>query len=135
MATRAMPFGEDVFMAQKEVDIGRNIRNLRKDRGLSQAELARKTGVSQKVISAYERNYRLPPSSFIPRVAETLGTSPDALYDSGEGKNTALKKSGLWKIVEKLEAVPENEREEVFEMIDRFLKNKQKKKIKKMEII
>lgn len=63
-------------MAQPEVDIGRNIRNLRKDKGLSQAELARRTGVSQKVISAYERNYRRPSSAFIPRVAELLAPRP-----------------------------------------------------------
>jgi transcriptional regulator with XRE-family HTH domain len=115
-------------MTDHESDIGRNIRNLRKNKGLSQTELARKTGVSQKVISAYERNYRLPPSTFIPRVAETLGTTPDALYDTGEGKGGGLKKNALWKIVERLETIPEKERKEVFEMIDKFLKNKQRKK-------
>jgi transcriptional regulator with XRE-family HTH domain len=109
-------------------DIGRNIRNLRKERGLSQAELARKTGVSQKVISAYERNYRRPSSTFIPVVAETLGTTPDALYDTGEGKSGGLKKNSLWKIVERLEGIPEDEREEVFSMIDKYLKSKQRKK-------
>jgi transcriptional regulator with XRE-family HTH domain len=108
-------------------DIGRNIRNLRKEKGLSQAELARKTGVSQKVISAYERDYRLPPSTFIPRVAETLGTTPDVLYDSGEGKFGGLKKSVLWKIVERLEEIPERNREEVFKLIDKYLKSKKRK--------
>lgn len=115
-------------MSDREPDIGRNIRNLRKDKGLSQAELARKTGVSQKVISAYERNYRLPPSTFIPVVAETLGTTPDALYDTGEGKSSGLKRSSLWKIVERLEGIPENERDKVFELIDKFLKSKHRKK-------
>ena len=118
-------------MTDRRSDIGRNIRNLRKEKGLSQAELARKTGVSQKVISAYERNYRLPSSTFIPVVAETLGTTPDALYDTGEGKSSGLKRSSLWKIVERLEVVPESEREEVFAMIDKFLKNKQRKNAKK----
>ena len=117
-------------MSDHGPDIGRNIRNLRKDKGLSQAELARKTGVSQKVISAYERNYRLPPSTFIPVVAETLGTTPDALYDTGEGKSGGLKKNTLWKIVERLEEIPENDREEVFKLIDKFLKSKHPKKAK-----
>ncbi|MBN2188456.1 MAG: helix-turn-helix transcriptional regulator [Chitinispirillaceae bacterium] len=112
-------------------DIGRNIRNLRKEKGLSQAELARKTGVTQKVISAYERSYRLPPSTFIPRVAETLGTTPDALYDTGEGKSGGLKKNSLWKIVERLEGIPESERDKVFAMIDKYLKSKYGKKVKK----
>ena len=115
-------------MTDRGSDIGRNIRNLRKEKGLSQAELARKTGVSQKVISAYERNYRLPSSTFIPVVAETLGTTPDALYDTGEGKSSGLKKSSLWKIVERLDGIPEKEREEAFAMIDKFLKSKQRKK-------
>ncbi|MGA2506574.1 MAG: helix-turn-helix transcriptional regulator [Chitinispirillaceae bacterium] len=115
-------------MTDRGSDIGRNIRNLRKEKGLSQAELARKTGVSQKVISAYERNYRLPSSAFIPIVAETLGTTPDALYDTGEGKGGGLKKNNLWKIVERLEAVPESEREKAFAMIEKYLKSKQRKK-------
>ena len=126
-----MFFRGDTYMTDRGSDIGRNIRNLRKEKGLSQAELARKTGVSQKVISAYERNYRLPSSTFIPIVAETLGTTPDALYDTGEGKGRGLKKNSLWKIVERLEAVPENEREKAFEMIDKFLKSKQRKHVKK----
>jgi transcriptional regulator with XRE-family HTH domain len=115
-------------MTDLRSDIGRNLRALRKNKGLSQADLARKTGVTQKVISAYERSYRLPPSTFIPRVAETLGTTPDALYDTGDGKGGGLKRSSLWKIVERLEGIPENERDKVFAMIDKFLKNKKRKK-------
>jgi transcriptional regulator with XRE-family HTH domain len=130
MAIAAMFFRGDTLMTDRGFDIGRNIRKLRKDKGLSQAELARKTGVSQKVISAYERNYRLPSSTFIPVVAETLGTTPDALYDTGEGKISGLKRSSLWKIVERLEGIPENEREEVFKLIDKFLKSKHPKKAK-----
>jgi transcriptional regulator with XRE-family HTH domain len=110
------------------VNIGRNIREIRKKKGFSQAELGRKVGVSQKVISAYERNYRLPPSSLIPHVAESLGTSTDALYEASDKDNTAhrLKNSDLWKIVERLEAIPENERKEVFGIIDKYLIKKNK---------
>jgi transcriptional regulator with XRE-family HTH domain len=115
-------------MSARSIIIGKNIRNLRKEKGLSQAELARKTGVSQKVISAYERSYRLPPSTFIPVVAETLGTTPDVLYDTGKENGGGLKRGVLWKIVERLEAIPESEREEVFAMIDKYLKSKRGKK-------
>jgi transcriptional regulator with XRE-family HTH domain len=118
----------DTCMSEHGPDIGRNLRNLRKIKGFSQADLGRKTGVSQKVISAYERSYRLPPSTFIPRVAETLGTTPDALYDTGEGKAGGLKRSSLWKMVERLEGIQENEREQVFAMIDKFLKSKRRKR-------
>jgi transcriptional regulator with XRE-family HTH domain len=117
-------------MAERTPDIGSNIRTLRKNKGLSQAELARQTGVSQKVISAYERSYRLPPSTFIPRVAETLGTTPDALYGSGDKPGSGLRKSTLWKIVERLESIPEKDREKVYAMIDIYLKRKSRKTIK-----
>jgi hypothetical protein len=63
-------------------------------------------------------------------VAETLGTTPDALYDTGEGKNRGLKKNNLWKIVERLEVIPEKEREKVYAIIDNYLKNKSIKKNK-----
>jgi transcriptional regulator with XRE-family HTH domain len=109
------------------VNIGRNIRELRKKKGLSQAELGQKLGVSQKVISAYERSYRLPPSSLIPHVAESLGTSTDALYQASgdEGRARKLKNSELWTIVEKLEEIPESERKEVFKFIERYLANRE----------
>lgn len=105
------------------MNIGRNIKALRKKKGLSQAELGLKLGVSQKVISAYERSYRLPPSSLIPHVAESLGTSTDALYQvSGdEGRAQKLKNSELWTIVERLEEIPESERKKVFKFIDKYL--------------
>ena len=111
-----------------ERNLGRNIRMYRRQKGLSQAALARMLDVSQKAVSAYERSYRLPPSSIIPRVAETLDTTPDALYAYGETRRTGLRltRPVLWKIVEKLELLSEREREEILTVIEGFIRKKKR---------
>jgi transcriptional regulator with XRE-family HTH domain len=110
------------------VDIGKNIRELRKKKGFSQADLGRTLGVSQKVISSYERSYRLPPSSLMPQVAESLGTSTDALYRSSDDDRRAgkLMREELWRIVEKLEGLSEREQKEVFGIIEKYLLKKKR---------
>lgn len=87
--------------------------------GLSQAELARRLGLSQKVISAYERDYRTPSSTLIPRVAETLGATPDQLYAHAEDTSKKhLRKRKLWEIVERLEHLSNAELDEIARTVD-----------------
>lgn len=111
------------------VNIGRNIKELRKKKGFSQAELGQKLGVSQKVISAYERNYRLPPSSLIPYVAEMLETSTDALYNTSgdDSMEHRLRNPELWKIVELLEKMPRSELKNISRLIEKYTEKKGKK--------
>jgi transcriptional regulator with XRE-family HTH domain len=106
--------------------LGKNIREFRKNKGMSQSELAKKVGVSQKVISAYERDYRVPPSSIIPCVAENLGTTPNALYGgiAPSGESDGLRRPRLWEIVEKLQNLPEKEFEEITRIIENYLQTR-----------
>jgi transcriptional regulator with XRE-family HTH domain len=107
-------------------NIGNNIRKFRKKKGYSQGELARMVGVSQKAVSAYERNYRRPPSSLIPHVAESLDTTTDALYEGSAGNDAGqnLVNPELWKIVEKLGTLSRSELKDVSRMIEKHLINK-----------
>lgn len=49
------------------------IRAVRRRRGLTQADLARRAGTSQPVISAYERGHRDPTYSTLRRLVEAGG--------------------------------------------------------------
>lgn len=107
--------------------LGSMIRKLRVERGLSQRELAKLLGISQKTVSSYERNYRLPASTDIPRVAEILHTTPDSLYGTaGEEPGRPLEHHTIWEIVEKLTALPEASRREVLELINNYLESRTK---------
>ncbi len=59
--------------------IGRRIRNVRMDRGLSQSELARYAGLSEQCISYIERGAREPQVLNLLRIAQVLSCSTDYL--------------------------------------------------------
>ncbi|WP_194915348.1 helix-turn-helix domain-containing protein [Catenulispora rubra] len=59
--------------AQFNLELGRNIRRLRLDAGLVQAQLARMTGVSRASITNVEAGSQAPPPYRLARIAEALG--------------------------------------------------------------
>lgn len=61
--------------------MGEIISNLRREQGMTQKDLADKMGVTDKAVSKWERNLSCPDISSIPRLAEALGTTVDALMD------------------------------------------------------
>jgi transcriptional regulator with XRE-family HTH domain len=52
---------------------GELIRQIRRDSGLNQAELARRTGMARSVLSAYEHGRRQPAVSALARIAAAAG--------------------------------------------------------------
>lgn len=61
------------------MSIGENIRNYRLNKGLTQAELAKKSGMSRIALGNYERGERIPNSAILCRIADALDTSPNEL--------------------------------------------------------
>ena len=57
----------------------KNLRDKRKERGLSQIELAEKIGAFGPYISDLEKGHKSPMLSTLAKLAEALGTSPDSL--------------------------------------------------------
>jgi transcriptional regulator with XRE-family HTH domain len=62
------------------MSIGDNIAKFRQGRGLTQAELGEKLGVSQNVIARYENNLRNPPLEKLPILAKALGVTLEELF-------------------------------------------------------
>lgn len=58
--------------ARFNVELGKNIRRLRQDAGLVQAQLARMTGVSRASITNVEAGSQAPPPYRLARIAEAL---------------------------------------------------------------
>jgi len=56
-----------------------NIRQLRKSRGWTQAELAQKLGTSQMVITSYETGNKTPPVGRLPELATLFDISIETL--------------------------------------------------------
>ena len=65
-------------------DMENVIRALRKERGISQEELAKRCGVTRQTINAIENNKYDPTLVLAFRLARELGTTVDQLFRPGE---------------------------------------------------
>lgn len=63
------------------MDIGRKIRNLRTDRQLTQQELAKIVGVTDKAVSTWENGTKTPRMGVIEKLADYFGVSKAYLVD------------------------------------------------------
>lgn len=57
-----------------------NLRRLRDDADLTQAELAERTGLSLTAVQHYETNRRFPKPEMIDALAESLGVHPSVFF-------------------------------------------------------
>ncbi len=63
------------------MNIGNKIRELRKQRGITQEQLAESIGISFQAISKWENNIALPDITLAPVLASYFGVSMDELFD------------------------------------------------------
>lgn len=69
--------------------IGENIRHLRKRLGLTQVQLAKRSGLSQSGISDIEKSVNNPSTETIRLIATALGVPISDLIDTNENKEAA----------------------------------------------
>lgn len=88
---------------------GETIASLRKEKGMTQLDLARKMGVTDKAVSKWERNLSFPDVASLPMLAEQLGVSVDELLEAKgavkEGTLLASKAGALAALVLKAVAL------------------------------
>ncbi len=71
----------------KKQTLGNKIAALRKEKGMTQLDLAEKMGVTDKAVSKWERDLSCPDIGSIPKLAEILGVSLDELMqDKADAK-------------------------------------------------
>ena len=68
--------------------IGNRIAKYRKNKGLTQEELASMLGVSSQAVSKWENDVSCPDISLLPQLSKVLGVTTDALLT---GKNEEVK--------------------------------------------
>lgn len=77
---------------------GTIVAELRKAKGMTQADLAQKMGITDKAVSKWERDLSYPDIASIPRLAEILGVSVDELM-SAEKSDSNRKLSDMEDII------------------------------------
>ena len=63
------------------MNIGENIRQARKNAGLTQKELGEKLGISAAAVGQFEKKNSNPHNSTVQKIAAVLEISPLSLYD------------------------------------------------------
>ncbi len=81
-----------------------NIKNLRKNKGFTQEELANKLNVVRQTVSKWEKGYSVPDAEMLKKIAEILETDVSQLLGSSieETSNTDLVAEQLSRINEQL---------------------------------
>ena len=67
-------------MPHEAKKLGDNLKRIRTDKGLSQADIAKSLGVSRGFVSNIENGKRNPTLSTISRLAEALNVSTEELF-------------------------------------------------------
>lgn len=62
------------------ISVGKNIKNARKEKGLTQREVSIRTEISITQLSSYENGKQMPGLPTLANLATALGTSLDQLY-------------------------------------------------------
>ncbi|NRB65492.1 MAG: helix-turn-helix transcriptional regulator [Saprospiraceae bacterium] len=103
------------------MQLGQKIVRLRKQKKLSQAEVAQAVGVSRDAISKYERGDIVPSVETAKKIAEVLDVSLDYLV-SNEEKQTVIDNGMLQRIVE-IQKLSDPERNVILSVIDAFIRD------------
>ena len=67
-------------MQRNSMTMGAMIASLRKERHMTQAELAEKLHITDKAVSKWERDLCCPDVNTMPELADALGVSVDTLF-------------------------------------------------------
>jgi transcriptional regulator with XRE-family HTH domain len=106
---------------------GQRLAALRKARGYSSAQFAKLAGISEDMLTYYERRATNPSAEFVRKAAEVLNAPLEDLH--GISKKNARKSgppSQLEQRISALRALPRERQKVVLNVIDTFLRDAQK---------
>jgi transcriptional regulator with XRE-family HTH domain len=122
---------EAVGLAQKKAaeagrdaqeTIAQRLARIRRERGMTQVELAQRLGVAQPVVSDYERGELRLHGQLIVKLSEILGVSSEELLGLKKApSNGVLKNRRLLRRLQAIERLPRRDQQALLRTIDRFL--------------
>jgi transcriptional regulator with XRE-family HTH domain len=103
--------------------LGQRLARLRRERGLTQKQIAERTGLIQELVSNYETDKLRLNADMILRFAEVFEVSADELLRGSKSSITAKKQPSIKLVrrMEQIEALPLYEQRALLTTIDKFL--------------
>jgi transcriptional regulator with XRE-family HTH domain len=105
---------DDLFYEQ----LGRAIAKLRKERGLTQAQLAEMLGISQQHMLSFEKGRRRVPAAALPKLSEVLGVPIEDLLGASAPKSKRGPAPKLLKQLDRLQQLPKSQQNIVHQMLE-----------------
>jgi len=105
---------DKVFFKQ----LGKRIAELRKELGLTQAQLAGTLEISQQLIAAYEAGSRKVPASMLPTFAKLFAVNLEQLIGLEDKPTKRGPASTLQRQIEQIGLMPRAKQQFVMEMLD-----------------
>jgi transcriptional regulator with XRE-family HTH domain len=99
---------------------GQRLVNLRQARGLTQIQLAKATGMTQRAISYYEIEAEFPPAPALITLAQTLEVTTDELLGVQPPRPAAREhpqEQRLWKRFQRMASLPTKDQRAVIRLI------------------
>jgi len=101
------------------MEFEKRLAELRKERKLSQSDLAGMVGIHANVLGRYERGEARPFVEMAAKLAEALGVSLDYLVGNSDLK---FDKETINRIVD-LQALSEEDQQPIFKILDSYLRD------------
>lgn len=115
----------DVKRRKRPADIAerfiRRVKELREEKGWTQAELAEKLGVKRTSAANYEQGISFPPLPTLDRMARLFGVSLDALVWGEEPPEQAIRDRDLLKFFKRLDALDYRAKAALMEIMEAVL--------------
>ena len=111
---------------EQRSDFAKNLISIRKEKGFSQRDLAKTTGISNRMVAYYETHSDIPPLDKLQKIAGALDISVAQLIDTElSDKKTLSLDTRTLKKVKLLEQLPVKDQRKVLTYIkDLIAKNK-----------
>jgi transcriptional regulator with XRE-family HTH domain len=106
-------------------DLGKRIQDLRKQIGLTQAQLAAKIKISHTQLTRYENSKVQPPADVLNRLADVFDVSIDYMVNGNKSDKAeqTLKDAELIKQFKQLDQLPEEEKKSILKVLNALIRD------------
>ncbi|MBU0679882.1 MAG: helix-turn-helix domain-containing protein [Proteobacteria bacterium] len=107
--------------------IGDRLLKLRKERGWSQQQVAKKIGTSGPILGRYEREEMTPSVEVAKKLADIFGVTLDYLVDDS-GKALEIQDKAMLERFTEIEHLDEDDKKTIITVVDSLLRDAKAKK-------
>jgi transcriptional regulator with XRE-family HTH domain len=104
-------------------DLAAKLKQARKQRGLTQGQLAKRIGADIQRISKYERNILVPTTEIMVKLSEALDVSLDYLLKNGKNRVSGkIRDTQLLDCFAQVDTLPDKDRDILKALLEAFIK-------------